>query len=63
MIVPESVKKDWDAVSEPSLIQIDKLQKELQSTKEELQETKERLAKVESYIHDIYANLGRIPPF
>ena len=33
MIVPESVKKDWDVVSEPSLIQIDKLKKELQSEK------------------------------
>jgi chromosome segregation ATPase len=43
MIVPESVKKDWDVVSEPSLIQIDKLKKELQSTKEELQSTKEEL--------------------
>ena len=33
MIVPESVKKDWDVVSEPYLIQIDKLKKELQSEK------------------------------
>jgi len=33
MIVPESVKKDWDVVSEPSLIQIDKLKKELQTEK------------------------------
>lgn len=70
MIVPESVKKDWDVVTESPLIQIDKLKKELQSEREELQETKERLAKVESYIHDIYApkharisNSGRTLPF
>ena len=70
MIVPESVKKDWDVVTESPLIQIDKLKKELQSTKEELQstkeelqETKEQLAKVESYIHWRFGDLDRTLPF
>lgn len=36
MIVPERVKEKWDVVSEPSLVQIDKLKKELQSEKDKV---------------------------
>lgn len=36
MIVPERVKEKWDVVSEPYLVQIDKLKKDLQSEKDKV---------------------------
>ena len=58
MIVPESVKKDWDVVSEPSLIQIDKLKKELQTTKEELQTEKKKTATMELLVASLLKRVG-----
>lgn len=58
MIVPESVKKDWDVVSEPSLIQIDKLKKELQTTKEELQTEKKKTATMELLVASLLKRIG-----
>ena len=57
MIVPESVKKDWDVVSEPYLIQIDKLKEELQTTKEELQSEKNKVASLVNRVGDLENNV------
>jgi len=53
MIVPESVKKDWNVVSEPSLIQIDKLKKELQSEKKKVATMELLVASLLSRVGDL----------
>ena len=53
MIVPERVKEKWDVVSEPSLVQIDKLKKELQSEKDKVATMELLVASLLSRVGDL----------